>query len=33
MGKTQEHTEVWWGNLGERDHIGEQAVYEGIILR
>jgi len=33
MGRTQVHTEVWWGNLGEGDHIEDQVVYEKIILR
>ena len=27
------YTEVWWGNLRERDHLGDQGVDGSIILR
>jgi hypothetical protein len=27
------YTRYWWGNLGERDHLGDQVVDERIILR
>jgi hypothetical protein len=26
-------TEFWWGNLGDRDHLGAPSVYGRIILR
>ena len=27
------YTGCWWGNLGERDHLGDAGVDGGIILR
>jgi len=27
------YTRVWWGNLRERDHLEDQSVDVGIILR
>jgi hypothetical protein len=27
------HTEVWWENLRERDHVDDQGVDERIILK
>jgi hypothetical protein len=27
------HTGVWWGSLGERDHLGDPGVEGRIILR
>ena len=27
------YTEFWWGNLKERDHLGDPGVDERIILR
>jgi hypothetical protein len=33
MGRTEVHTEFWWRNLRERDNMGDQGVYERIILK
>jgi hypothetical protein len=33
MGRREVHTEIWWRNLRERGHMGDQGVYERIILR
>jgi hypothetical protein len=33
MGRVEAHTWFWWGNLRERDHLGEKGVGRGIILR
>jgi len=27
------YTGFWWGNLGEKDHLGDPGIDEGIILR
>jgi len=32
MGRVEECTEFWWGNLKERDHLGEPGVDGKIIL-
>jgi len=32
-GREEEYTGFWWGNLKERDHLGETGVDGGIILR
>jgi hypothetical protein len=32
-GTAEVHTEFWWGNLRERDHLVNQGVYRRIILR
>jgi len=32
-GKEEEYTEFWWGNLMERDHLGDPGVNGKIILR
>jgi hypothetical protein len=31
--KEEVHTEFWWGNLKERDHMGDSGVDGRIILR
>jgi hypothetical protein len=33
MGRGEAHTGFWWGNLKERDHLGEAGVDGKIILR
>jgi len=33
MGRGEVYTEVWWGNLGEKDHLGDPGVDGRIILR
>jgi hypothetical protein len=33
MGKGEAYTEFWWGNLWERDHLGDSGVDGRIILR
>ena len=33
MGRIQVHTGFWWGNLSERDHLGDEGVDGRIILR
>jgi len=33
MGRGEVFTEVWWGILGERDHLGDPGVDGRIILR
>jgi len=32
MGRRQLHTGFWWGNLSERDHLGDPDVDGRIIL-
>jgi len=33
MGRGEMYTGVWWGNLRERDHLGDRGVDGRIILR
>ena len=33
MGRGEVHTEFWWRNLRERDHLGELGVDGRIILK
>ena len=33
MGKKRGESGVWWGNLGEREHLGDPVVDARIILR
>jgi len=33
MGKGEAYTGFWWGNLTERDHLGDKRVDGKIILR
>ena len=33
MGRGKAYTGFWWGNLRERDHLGEPGINGGIILR
>jgi len=33
MGRGEAYTGFWWGNLKERDHLGDLGVDERIILR
>ena len=33
MGKGEAYLGIWWGNLRERDHLGDPGVDERIILR
>jgi hypothetical protein len=33
MGRGEAYTGFWWGNLRERDHLGEPGVDGKIILR
>jgi hypothetical protein len=33
MGRGEVYTEFWWGNLRERDHLGDPGVDGRIILR
>ena len=33
MGREEAYTGLWWGNLRERDHLGDPGVDERIILR
>ena len=33
MGKGEAYTGFWWGNLRERDHLGDPGVDGRIILR
>jgi hypothetical protein len=33
MGERRDYTEFWWGNLRERDHLGDPGVDGRIILR
>jgi hypothetical protein len=33
MGKGEMYTVIWWGNLKERDRLGDPEVHERIILR
>ena len=33
MGRGEVYTGFWWGNLRERDHLGDSAVDGRIILR
>jgi hypothetical protein len=33
MGKRKVHTEFWWGDLREDDHMGDPGVYGRIILK
>jgi len=33
MGKRQKYTGFWWGNLKERDHLGDPGVDWRVILR
>jgi len=33
MGREEMYTGFWWGNLRERDHLGDQGVNGRIILR
>jgi hypothetical protein len=32
-GRREVHTEFWWGNLKERDHLEDPSLYETVILR
>jgi len=32
-GRGEAYTRVWWGNLTERDHLGDPGIDGGIILR
>jgi hypothetical protein len=32
MGKKEVYTGFWWGNLRERDHLGDQSVDAKIVL-
>jgi hypothetical protein len=32
-GRGEVYTEFWWGNLRERDHLGDPELDENIILR
>jgi hypothetical protein len=33
MGRVEMSTGFWWGNLRERDHLGDPSIDEGMILR
>ena len=33
MGKGEAYTVLWWGNLRERDHLGDPVVDRRILLR
>ena len=33
MGRGEAHKDVWWGNLKERDHLGDTGVDGRIITR
>ena len=33
MGREEAHTESWWGNLRERDHLGDPGIDGRIIIR
>jgi len=33
MGRREAYTGFWWGNLRERDHLGDPGVNRRIILR
>ena len=33
MGEKKVYTRFWWGNIGERDHLGDPGVAGSIILR
>jgi hypothetical protein len=33
MGERKGHTGFWWGNMRERDYLGDPGVYRRIILR
>jgi hypothetical protein len=33
MGRGEAYTGFWWGNLCERDHLGDPSLVERIILR
>jgi hypothetical protein len=33
MGRGEEYTGFWWGNLKEKDHLGDSGVDGRIILR
>jgi hypothetical protein len=33
MGEIRGYTECWWGNLGERDHLGNPGVDRRIIIK
>ena len=33
MGEKKVYTRFWWGNTGERDHLGDPGVAGSIILR
>jgi len=33
MGRCEKYIEFWWGNLREREHLGDPGVERRIILR
>jgi len=33
MGRVGAYTGIWWGNLGERDHLGDPGMDGRLLLR